>query len=126
MMWQHGQFHWNELMTRDPEGAKAFYGRTIGWRFEGMAMEGGTYWICKVGDRPVAGIMDLNRPGGEGKPTQWFAYLAVDDVDARVKRAKAAGAELMRPSFDVPGVGRIAILKDPTGAALGWMTPAPE
>ena len=59
-------------------------------------------------------------------PGQWFAYLAVDDVDARVAEATAAGAELMRPIFDVPGVGRIAILKDPTGAGLGWITPAPQ
>ena len=43
MVWQHGHFWWNELMTRDVEGAKAFYGDLVGWRFEGMPMEGGTY-----------------------------------------------------------------------------------
>ena len=125
-MWQHGHFYWNELMTRDPEGAKAFYGPAVGWQFEAMPMEGGTYWVCKDGNRPVAGIMDLNRPGVADRPTQWFAYLAVDDVDARVEKAKAAGAELMRPIFEAPGVGRIAILKDPTGAGLGWITPASQ
>ena len=31
----------------------------------------------------------------------------------------------MREPFDVPGTGRIAILKEPGGAAIGWMTPAP-
>jgi uncharacterized protein len=120
----HGHFYWNELMTRDVEGAKSFYGTTVGWQFDGMPMEGGTYWVCKDGDQAVGGIMDMNRPDFEGIPPHWFAYLAVDDVDARVERAKAAGAELLRPIFDVPGVGRIAILKDPTGAALGWITPA--
>ena len=30
----------------------------------------------------------------------------------------------MRPIFDVPGVGRIAILTEPGGAGIGWMTPA--
>ena len=52
------------------------------------------------------------------------SHLAVDDVDARVKKAQSAGATLMRPIFDVPGVGRIAILKEPGGAGVGWMTPA--
>ena len=122
-MTQHGHFHWNELMTRDVEGAKAFYGGTIGWRFEGMPMEDGTYWVCKAGDQMVGGIFDISQPRFEGIPANWFAYLAVDDVDARVAKATAAGAELMRPIFDVPGVGRIAILKDPTGAGLGWITP---
>jgi predicted enzyme related to lactoylglutathione lyase len=51
-------------------------------------------------------------------------YLAVDNVDARVNKATAAGAKLMRPLFDVPGVGRIAILREPGGAGIGWMTPA--
>jgi predicted enzyme related to lactoylglutathione lyase len=124
-MGQHGHFYWNELMTRDPEAAKAFYGAHIGWRFEAMAMtRGGTYWVCKLGDQLVAGIFDMNRPEFEGIPNHWFAYLAVDDVDARVEQATAAGAKLLRPIFDVPGVGRIAILQDPAGAALGWITPA--
>jgi len=30
----------------------------------------------------------------------------------------------MRPIFDVPGVGRIAILTEPGGAGIGWITPA--
>jgi predicted enzyme related to lactoylglutathione lyase len=65
----------------------------------------------------------MNGPEFEDLPPHWFAYLAVDDVDARVARATAAGAKLLRPIFDVSGVGRIAILKDPVGAVLGWMTP---
>lgn len=45
-------------------------------------------------------------------------------VDARVKKAVAAGARPMRPIFDVPNVGRIALLTEPGGAGIGWMTPA--
>src|SRR5262249_54090018 len=51
-------------------------------------------------------------------------YLAVDDVDARAKKATKAGATLMRPLFDIPGIGRIAILRYPGGAGVGWLTPA--
>jgi len=29
----------------------------------------------------------------------------------------------MRPLFDIPGIGRIAILREPGGAGVGWMTP---
>jgi len=42
----------------------------------------------------------------------------------RVKKAQAAGATLMRPIFDMPNVGRIAILKEPGGVGIGWMTPS--
>jgi len=30
----HGNFCWNELLTRDAEAAKRFYGETIGWTFD--------------------------------------------------------------------------------------------
>jgi uncharacterized protein len=125
-MWQHGHFYWNELMTRDPEGAKTFYGKALGWQFAGMPMPDGTYWVCKDGDSPVGGIFDMNRPEFEGIPPHWFAYIAVDAVDRRVEQAVTTGAQLLRPIFDVPGVGRIAILKDPVGAAVGWITPAQQ
>ena len=125
-MWEHGNFYWNELKTRDLEGAKAFYGAALGWDFEAMPMEDGTYWVCKAGDKPVGGIFELNKPEFEGTPPHWFAYVAVDDVDARVAKATAEGGKLMRPAFDVPGIGRIAVVQDPTGAALGWMTPATQ
>jgi uncharacterized protein len=72
-MWQHGHFTGNELMTRDPEEAKAFYGATVGWQFEGMPMESGTYWVCKDGNTPVGGILDMNAAEFEGLPPHWFA-----------------------------------------------------
>jgi predicted enzyme related to lactoylglutathione lyase len=122
--WSHGTFCWNERMARDVERAKTFYQDAIGWSFEAMAMgDGATYWIAKLGGRPVAGVFPLTSPQFDGVPEGWMSYLAVDDVDRRVAKATAAGAKLMRPIFDVPNVGRIAILTEPGGAGVGWMTP---
>jgi uncharacterized protein len=122
--WSHGSFYWNELMTRDPEKAKKFYASAIGWTFEAMPMPDGTYWVAMAGNVPVGGLFPLTSPQFDGVPESWMSYLAVDDIDARAKKAQAAGATLMRPIFDVPGVGRIAILKEPGGAGIGWMTPS--
>ena len=85
--------------------------------------DGATYWVAMMDGKPVAGIFRLNAPEYKGVPEAWMSYLAVDDVDARVKKAVAAGAKLMKPIFDVPDVGRIAILTEPGGAGVGWMTP---
>ena len=76
--------------------------------------------------KPVAGLFPTNRPGFEMLPEAWMSYLAVDDVDKRVAVAHKAGAKLMKPVFDVPGVGRIAILMEPGGAGVGWMTPVAD
>jgi hypothetical protein len=120
----HGTFCWNELMTRDVERAKAFYRDTIGWTFEPMEMpSGGTYWCAMREGKPIAGMFSLDAPEFDGVPESWMSYLAVDDVDKRVAKAVKAGAKLMKPIFDVPGVGRIAILREPGGAGIGWMTP---
>jgi len=128
MRGSHGTFYWNELMTRDVEGAKKFYADTIGWSYDAMPMpgDGGTYWLATMDGEPVGGIFDINGPDFQGVPESWMAYIAVDDVDARVAKAVKAGAKLMKPVFDVPGVGRIAILMQPDGAGVGWMTPVEQ
>jgi len=75
---------------------------------------------------PVGGLFDISGHDFQGVPESWMAYIAVDDVDARVAKAVKAGAKVMKPAFDVPGVGRIAMLMEPGGAGIGWMTPAQQ
>ena len=87
--WSHGHFYWNELMTRDVERAKKFYADTVGWSFEAMPMPDGTYWVAKMGDEPVGGLFPTQRPQFDGVPESWMSYIAVDDVDARVKKAQS-------------------------------------
>ena len=125
MAGEHGTFYWNELMTHDVERAKKFYAQTIGWTFEAMPTpDGSTYWLANMDGEPVAGIFDIGGADYSQVPESWMAYLAVDDVDARVEKAVKAGAKLMKPIFDVPNVGRIAVLMEPGGAGVGWMTPS--
>jgi predicted enzyme related to lactoylglutathione lyase len=122
-MWIHGGFYWNELMTHDAEQAKAFYAAAIGWTFDPMPIPDGTYWVAKMGEQPVGGIFAMNAPEFEDMAERWVSYLAVDDVDARLVKATAVGAKIMKPAFDVPGVGRMAFITEPGGAMIGWITP---
>lgn len=122
---EHGVFYWNELMTRDTEKAKAFYGKALGWTFTDMPMEEGpVYTLATLGDTPVGGIFPMAGPDYDGVPDHWMSYVAVDNVDERVELALAHGGEVIRPPFDVAGIGRIALLKDSGGAVQGWMTPS--
>ncbi|MBY6154156.1 VOC family protein [Vannielia litorea] len=122
MSLNHGKVWWSELMTHDAAAARAFYEQTCGWRFETVRMSEGDYHVAHVHGAAVAGIMDL--PGSmAGVPPHWFTYLAVDDVDASVAAIGDLGGEVVRPPFDVPEAGRIAIVKDPSGATVGLMTP---
>ena len=102
----HGAFCWNELMTRDVDAAKRFYEKTIGWTFDEMPMSGGAYSVAKADGKFVAGIMDPSAVGQPDIPPNWFAYIEVDDVEKRCRKAKEAGATIVKEPWDIPNVGR--------------------
>jgi hypothetical protein len=56
----------------------------------------------------------------------WFAYIALDDIDARLEKVAVSGGAIERPAFDIPGLRRIAVLRDKAGSAIGWITPASD
>lgn len=122
----HGSIHWSELISGDVEGSKKFFAEVCGWTIEAMPMPMGEYNVCKQGDTPVAGIMGVDQienPSHDIAP-HWMTYIAVDDVDASVDQIKSSGGDVINGPFDVPGVGRIAIVMDPGKAVCGIMTPA--
>ena len=123
----HGTFLWNELATTDPDKAAAFYGAVLGWTFNAMDMgPNGTYTIIKSGDTDAGGMLKMDGPQFEGMSPHWMSYIAVDDVDAAVGKVEAAGGQVAAQPFDIPTVGRIAVIVDPTGAAISLMTPVDQ
>ncbi len=126
-MTEPGGFHWNELMTNDLEKARKFYGSVIGWQTKDMPMGPGVnYTLWVMGDRQNGGAMKMDGPQFKGVPPHWLAYVSVPDVDAAAGRAAKGGGKVVMAPFDVPNVGRIALIQDPSGATLGIITPAPR
>jgi predicted enzyme related to lactoylglutathione lyase len=124
-MAKQGAFHWNEMVTTDLRRSKAFYGKLVGWKTQAMKMPGGTYTLLLTGDgTPAGGMYKMPAEGKKKMPDQWLPYVAVDDVDAAAARVKKLGGKVMKPPFDIEGVGRICIIVDPGGAGLGLITPA--
>lgn len=121
----HGTFFWNELMTDDVAAAKAFYARTAGWSYDEMPMDGGVYVVAKApgAPMPVAGLMHW--PADQPGARDWFAYIKVDDIAKLVAEAEAAGGSLLRPVFEVPQVGKIALVLDAAKSAIGFIEPVP-
>ena len=116
----HGDIGWCDLMTGDVDKARDFYTSVIGWDTEVMDVGKGPYTVFKAGDRPVAGLMAKPPEGpAAGAPTAWTSYVTVDDVDARAARVAGAGGVVLAGPMDVPTVGRMAIIRDPTGGSIG-------
>jgi hypothetical protein len=114
-----GAISWNELNTRDPEAAKAFYGAVFGWTFEDNDMgEMGSYTTIKLGESMVGGILNMAERGvPEEVPAHWQVYFAVEDADATIEAAKQRGGSVMVEPLDIPA-GRFSILTDPHGASF--------
>lgn len=117
-----GSVCWNELMTKDPAAAAAFYGEVFGWSTASMDMGPmGTYTLFKFAGQDVGGAMAM--PPGEEHPPHWMHYFHVKDVDQSFAQATALGATGMYPPNSIPGIGRMAALRDPTGALFALFTP---
>ena len=115
-----GTFGWNELVTDDTEACEAFFTQLTGWTTDTNPMEdGGVYTFFKQGDRPVGGMMSMQSLGLKDVPSHWMAYLTVEDVDAACARCRELGGRIVMEPMNVPGIGRFAIIADPSDAALG-------
>lgn len=109
-----------ELNTTDLEKAKTFYGQLFDWSLDEMPMPEGSYILINVGDGTGGGMM---RHPVAGAPSMWCPYVLVDDLEARATRVAALGGTLLKPPTEVPGMGRFAIVMDPTGAVIGLWEP---
>jgi uncharacterized protein len=124
-----GSFSWVELATTDQARAKSFYSALLGWNSEDQPMgPSGTYTTFKLDGRPASGAYTL-RPEerDSGVPPHWNLYVTVENADAAAGRARDLGAVICEEPFDVFDIGRMAVVRDPTGAYFAvWQGKRPE
>jgi len=111
-----------ELNTNDVAKAKGFYGKMFDWKMEDVPMDWGTYTMISVGEGTGGGLMKNPMPN---TPSMWLSYVLVDDIEAATKKAKSLGATVCKDVTEVPDMGWLSIIVDPTGAMLGlWKAKA--
>ncbi len=125
----HGTPIWYELMTGDPLAARRFYAAVVGWQIDEKPPEGSTmdYRMISAGDGLVGGVFTLTADMRQhGAHPCWMMYLGVDDVDRSVAAITAGGGSTLMPAWDIPDVGRIAMVADPQGAPFYVMRGASD
>jgi predicted enzyme related to lactoylglutathione lyase len=122
-----GDFIWYELMTPDPEGAKAFYDAVVGWEIgPGVAEYHGYRMIVRSDGSNAGGVLPItDEMRDRGARPAWLGYINVADVDEAVEATVAEGGKVLMPPMGIPNVGRTALITDPQGAAFYVMTPIP-
>ncbi|CBG75208.1 MULTISPECIES: VOC family protein [Streptomyces] len=110
-----GTLGWVELMTRAPERARAFYTAVFGWSVN----TGDRYTQWGLDGADFGGMVTMDDKFPPEVPSHWLPYFAVADVDDTARVAVEAGGTLLMEPTTVPEGPRIAVLRDPQGAAFG-------
>lgn len=119
-----GEFVWHELMTTDPKAAQAFYKKVVPWSTQAWGGDE-SYTLWMTPDGPIGGSMALpDEVKSAGAPPHWLCYVGVEDVDAAAAATEKAGGSVVKAPWDIPMVGRVAVLRDPHEAIFCVFTPA--
>jgi predicted enzyme related to lactoylglutathione lyase len=144
---EHGSLNFNDLHTRDPQAAKAFYGAVFGW--DTLQMDGGfTAWTLPgyaehLEERDPGLRERLTESGAPERfadvvaslitipddqpdtPAHWGLTFAVNDADAIAEKAEELGGRVVVPPMDAPWV-RLTVIADPQGAMFNASKYVPE
>jgi predicted enzyme related to lactoylglutathione lyase len=115
-----GSFCWFELGTTDQNAAKSFYKALFGWDAMDLPMgPNDVYSMFMLDGRSAgAGYTLMPEMRAVGIPPHWAIYIAVANADEAAAKAAAAGGTVLKPAFDVFDLGRMAVIRDPTGAVF--------
>ena len=112
-----GCLTWNELQTRDPGTASAFYAGLFGWETEPIE-DGGklVYVTVRNAGSANGGFMPLAEQHGDA-PSHWLPYFTVASCEGASAKARELGGEVFAGPMEI-GAGTIAVLGDPQGAVF--------
>jgi predicted enzyme related to lactoylglutathione lyase len=115
-----GKFVWHEQVSADAKQAQDFYTQLFGWETE----------VFKPGEIDYTMIASGGQThGGFGKamegapPPHWLGHVRVEKLEDTIEKAKSAGGKLAAGPFEMPDVGRVAIVNDPQGAFVSLYQP---
>ena len=112
---------WVDLSSSDAAGSRDFYSKLFGWKIEvNPDPQYGGYAMAKLGGKDVAGIGPKMSPEA---PSAWTVYIGTADAKDTAKKATAAGGNVLAEPMDVGPQGVMAIIQDPSGAAIGVWQP---
>jgi uncharacterized protein len=116
-----GAWTWNNLLTRDLEGAQDFYGKVFGWKavHNEEAPPNILMWQVEGQRWPegLGGLMGIGEDMPADMPPHWQVYFVVENMDEAIEKATSLGAKVGFGPIDVP-VARLATLVDPQGAVV--------
>jgi uncharacterized protein len=104
----------------DDDGpTRAFYEAVFGWRFGEEEWPGFRRASIPAGPDAIAAIQSRRELVAGVRQTGPEVTIQVDDLDAALAAATASGGEIVMARSDIPGVGALAFVADPSGNTIG-------
>ena len=107
---------WNELLTRDVETARDFYGRLFGWDFADYPSADTKYYVVGQHGEETSGLQQMDERWGD-MPPRWMVYFAVQSVDLTADYVRQLGGFVEIHPHDIPE-GRFAMVSDHHGGSF--------
>ena len=112
-----GSWVWAELWTDDIDKATTFYADVVGVGHDTTDRGGRAYHLFTSQGEPRAGIVKIPAELEDVKPG-WAPYVDVKDLTETKNRVRELGGLVIFATDDNPARGAVALIIDPTGAAL--------
>ena len=111
-----GEICWRELRTKDLPAAMEFYTKLFGWELPQTKVSPMDYKEIVMGGTASGGMMAMDAEWPPQVPSHWATYIAVENADQTAEKITANGGSVRVGPFDARGVGRMAMVADPSGA----------
>jgi len=112
-----GSWVWAELWTDDIDKATTFYADVVGVGHDTTDRGGRAYHLFTSQGEPRTGIVKIPAELEDVEPG-WAPYVDVMDLDTTKAKVKELGGRVIFATENNPARGAIALIIDPTGAAL--------
>jgi predicted enzyme related to lactoylglutathione lyase len=111
---------WHDLVTRDLDASKKFYGALFGWTWRAPTSGHSVHYIVgEMAGVAVAGLAEARQ--GRVNTAQWLSYFEVPNVKNTVRDALKAGGHVVIDPTRTAYQGESAVLLDPEGAPFAIM-----
>jgi predicted enzyme related to lactoylglutathione lyase len=113
-----GKLIWAELVTPDLAAAERFYGGIFGWTFHQIRTGDKSYAIAKLGDAPIAGLVQRPVQPDRAQQPAWLPFFSVANVQEAGQRVLEHGGKELKSPRAYRLRGKQAIYADPQGAVF--------
>lgn len=127
-----GTVWWNELISANPDRSRDFYSSVVGWTPKIVAADDNSrapapgepaYTLFTTNGTETAGLTKYEGKDPNDPKPGWIMYIQVADVDNAVGEALKKGGRVLRAPTDAAKIGRLAVIEDLDGNAVGLYAP---